>query len=103
MVQQLEEESKGETAGTEVAKAALEESKAELSQVVETVMIDTTGGAKAKAEEMAEESKEEPSPSNEAKSGVQRALNMTDELNNHATLVLEQHDADQNEPNQEDL
>ena len=66
-------------------------------------MIDTTDSAKATTEEVGEKSKEEPTPSNEAKSDIQRALNMTDELNNHATLVFEQHDDDQKEINHDDL
>ena len=44
------------------------------------------------------------SPSNEAKSEIQRCLDMTDELNNHATIMLERNDLDEvAEPADRDL
>ena len=62
-------------------------------------MIDTIDGAYKKKEGEQEEQEEANVPvvSNEAKSEIQRALNMTDELNNHCTYVFEQNNEESNE------
>ena len=62
-------------------------------------MIDTTD----RAVKLEKKQTEQPIPSNEMKTGVQKSLLMTDELNNHTTMVFERHDDDEEASEEEDI
>ena len=99
------EESKAESKSPEDVSDDAEEAKLPTPATTDTIMIDTTDSEAKPSDQQVETAPLIESISNEANSDIQRSLKMTDELNNHCTLVMEanDYDKDDNRDEEEDI